>query len=353
MNQQNSIQERFLGWLANSDPARRELILAGLFLLALLGAGTIGYRIIEGWPAMDALYMTFITLTTIGFTEVHSMGSAGRIFTIIIAVLGIGNVAFIATRTAQLLISNPRLRERHMNRRIGRLQDHFILCGYGRIGKRISEDLKRAGKPFLVIDRDADELDIEEDDRLLYVQGDAEEEDTLRKAGIEHARGIILTLPEDSANVFVTLMARELNPHLFILARANALRNRRKLLHAGADKVLSPDEIGADRMAQVILRPNVDRFMEQVLQTGAHGLQMEEVTVEAGAPLAGKSLAQSDFRRQFDAVVVAIIDAASNEMVYNPAAKTQLKEGDILIVLGSQAMISRLQNEGCRPELSD
>ena len=342
--------ERLLARIARTDPAKREIALASLLLFVLLVVGTIGYVLIEGWSLMDGLYMTFITLTTIGFREVDTLSNGGRLFTITIGLIGIGSVAFIATRSVQYLVNTQYLRERRMKRRIDDLKDHYVLVGYGRVAQRIANDLSRAGRPFVVIDRSGEAVEALEAKHLLYVRGDAEEEETIVEAGIGDARGMILTLPEDSANVFVTLMARELNPDLFILARTNNLRNQRKLLHAGANKVLSPDEIGADRMAQVILRPHVDRFMEQVLRTGALGLQMEEVRIRDGAPLAGKSLAESNFRQQFDAVVVAVIDEESGNMQFNPSAETRLKPGDVLIVLGSQDMISRLETVGCTNE---
>jgi voltage-gated potassium channel len=232
-------------------------------------------------------------------------------------------------------------------RKIKHMEDHYIVSGYGRIGKRVAEDLQRAGKDFVVIDRDENEYEAMQEANIPSIRGDSEDEETLREAGIERAYGLIITLPEDSTNVFVTLVARELNPNLFILARTNDVKNRRKLLQAGAQKVVAPSDVGADRMAQVILRPNVDRFMEQVLQTNALGLQMEEVLVQTDAPLAGKSLAASNFRQQFDAIVIAIIDEETGEMKFNPGPHDQIEAGDVLIVLGSEEMIARLRREGC------
>lgn len=341
------LHERFLHWLTRTDPARREIILAAVFLFTLLVAGTLGYVQLEGMTWVEGFYMTFITLSTIGFGEVQQLSDVGRFFTIFIGLAGIGVVAFIATRTAQALLSDRLLGHRQRLKRIKHMHGHYIVCGYGNVGRRVAQDLDRAGRPFLVIDRRDEVADALQETQLPYVQGDAEEEETLREAGIERARGLILALPEDSTNVFVALVARELNPRLFILARTNNRKNRSKLLHAGANKVISPDEIGADRMAQVILRPNVDRFMEQVLQTGALGLHMEEVRVEAGAPLDGKSLAEARFRQRFDAVVVALIDAESDEMKFNPSASDLIGAGDILIVLGSREMIDRLRQDGC------
>jgi voltage-gated potassium channel len=181
------------------------------------------------------------------------------------------------------------------------------------------------------------------------VQGNAEEEGTLRAAGIERARGLILALPQDSSNVFVALTAREMNPDLFILARTVDHANRSKLLNAGADKVIAPAEVGADRMAQVVLRPHTDEFMERVLHTSALSRQIDEVQIHADAPLAGKTLAESNFRQQFDAIVIGIIDATSGHMTFNPSPSEQLDAGDILIVLGEADVIDALRKKVCIP----
>jgi voltage-gated potassium channel len=329
------------------NQARTEMLAAVAFLFALLGIGTVGYTVIERWPLADGLYMTFITLTTIGFSEVHELSTVGRVFTIIIGLTGILTVTFIAARSAQLLLAAKGLRQRQLMQTISRLSEHYVLCGYGRIGKRIADDLRRSGVPFVIIENDDLKLETLEKTALLYIAGNAEEEETLETAGIDRARGLILTLPEDAVNVFVTLLAREMNPDLFILARTNKLANRRKLLTAGADKVVSPYEIGADRMAQVILRPTVDRFMERVLHADALNLTMDEVTVADGAPLAGKSLAESNLRKNFDAIVVSIMDGKTLEMKFNPVATDRINAGDTLIVLGSREMIAKLRQDGC------
>jgi len=328
--------------------AYREILFASLFLVLWLVIGTFGYAIIEDWTLMDGLYMTFITLTTIDFGEVKTLSTVGRVFTIFIAIVGIGSVAFVAARSAQLLLAGQVLRQRQIARRIKHMHDHYIICGFGRIGRRVAEDLQHAGKTFVVIDLDEERIAALQEAGVPAILGDAEDEKTLRKAGIEQAQGLITLLHEDSHNVFVTLVARELNPELFILARTNETKNRRRLLQAGAHKVIAPSDVGADRMAQVILRPNVDRVMAQVLKASSLHLQMDEVKVETDAPLAGKSLGESQFRQQFDVVVIAIIKGASGEMAFNPDPNHQIEAGDILIVLGSQEMISRLASEGCK-----
>ncbi len=337
--------------LSRSDSARRDLLLANLLLLSLLAVGTIGYSAIERWSVLDSLYMTFITLTTIGFSEVHELSAFGRLFTIVLGLLGIGTVAFIATRSAQILLTSHRLHLRQMKKMIQQTRDHYIICGLGRIGARIAQDLERQQVPYVVIEQNEQKLERLASPSTLYVCGDAEQEETLLAAGIERAKGLILTLPDDSANVFVTLVARELKPDLFVLARTDKHQNRRKLLRAGADKVISPYEIGADRMAQVILKPNVDQFMERVLQTGALNLVMEEVQVSEGSLIAGRTLSESQFRQRFDAMVVAIMDNATLSMDFNPGPTVVIKPNDLLIVLGSGEMIDRLRREGCsRPD---
>jgi len=316
----------------------------------VIAIGSTGYVLIEGWPWMDGLFMTFITLSTIGFGEVHPLSPLGRIFTIFLAITGIGIVTFVAARSAQLLLASERLRERRMMNRIEALTEHYIICGYGRVGQRLADVLREADREFVVIDYAEEAAEQLRDEGMLFVQGDAEDEDMLRRAGIDRARGIILALPDDSDNVFVTLTAREMNPDVFILTRTVDHRNRSKLLNAGADKVIAPSEVGADRMAQVVLRPNVDTFMERVLHASALSLRIEEVEVQPGAPLAGQTLSESNFRQQYDAIVIGMIDQSEGgAMKFNPSPSDRIQEGDVLIVLGDPDMIHALRTQGCQP----
>ena len=341
--------QALIDWLARMDPSRREILLASLALLVLFVLGTTGYAFLEGWTWMDGLYMTFITLSTIGFQEIHTLSDAGRLFTLGLGITGIGLLTFVVARSAQLLVASQRLRERRIMNQLNDLSDHYIICGYGRVGQRLAEDLQTAGYAFVVVDRSDEEVAKLRDKNLLHVQGDAEKEETLKRAGIDRAHGLILTLPEDSSNVFVALTAREMNPDLFILARTVDHDNTNKLLNAGANKVIAPSEVGADRMAQVVLRPNVDEFMEQVLHANALSLQIDEVRVHRSAPLAGQSLAESNFRQQFDAVVIGIIDADTGDMTFNPTPTARIDAGDILIVLGDSTVIEALRSKVCTP----
>ncbi len=338
-----------LDWLARMDPSRREIFLASLALLVLFVIGTVGYTVLEGWSWMDGLYMTFITFSTIGFQEVHTLSDTGRLFTLGLGITGISILTFVVARSAQLLLASERLRERNLMTQINALSDHYIICGYGRVGRRLAEDLDAADRPFVVIDVADEEIEDLRKADILHVQGNAEEEEILRKAGIERAHGLILTLPEDSSNVFVALTAREMNPDLFILARTIDHDNRSKLRSAGANKVIAPSEVGADRMAQVVLRPNVDDFMERVLHTHALSLQIDEVEVHPNAPLAGQSLAESNFRQQFEAVVIGMIDGDTEEMTFNPRPSARIDAGDVLIVLGDSTVIQSLRKTVCTP----
>ena len=334
---------------ARHSGARRELAFGVVALVALLTAGTAGYVVLEGWSPMDALYMTVITLTTIGFAEVQPLDPAGKLFTIGLAFVGIGTFATIASRAVQLLVTSASFRERAMQRRIDKLRDHYVVAGYGRLGQRIARDLTAAGREIVVIDRRDDratQLDLESHP---FVQDDAEEEATLRAAGLDRATGLVLVLPQDAANVFVALTAREIRgDDLFIVARTNEQTSINKLLRAGADKVISPLEIGADRIAQTILRPRVDRFMEQVLGVNALDFDLEEVVVQPGSLLDGRSLLEVDFRRRFNAIVVAVLQAESGEWKFNPDAHLPLRTGDTLIVLGSLDQIRHIRMEGSR-----
>lgn len=327
----------------------REVLLGTLAVGALLVVGTVGYALIEGWGVMDAFYMTFITLSTIGFSEVRPLSDLGKAFTIGLAFVGIGTFATIASRIVQLLVTSGALRQRAMERRIGRLSDHYVVAGFGRLGQRIVRDLRAGGRAVVVIDNRDDRAEQLDAEGYPYVQGNAEEEDVLRAAGLERAAGLVLVLPQDAANVFVALTAREIcGGDLFIVARTNEQTSLNKLYRAGADKVISPLEIGADRIAQTILRPRVDRFMEQVLGVESLDFDLEEVTVEAGSLLDGRSLAEVDFRRRFDAVVVGVLRAHSGAWEFNPDPRLALAAGDALIVLATAEQIRKIRTEGAQ-----
>ncbi len=334
--------------LRDRIPQGREVIYSTLFLTVWMGVGTVGYAVLEGWGLLDSLYMAFITLSTIGFTEVQDLSNEGRIFTIFFASVGIGSLAFVAARWARLLVVGSVIRNRRRMYRIKHMQNHYIICGYGRIGKDVTDMLLGAGKSLVVLDKNENLIKSLVENGINAINGDATQDSALLSVGIKNATGLITLLPDDAQNVYVTLVARENNPELFILARASDADSRRRILQAGASKVVSPVQVGAERMAQVVLRPHVDQFMSHILQADDLGLSMEQVLIEEGSPLAGKTLREADFRRFWKTFVIAIIKGDTDQdRHFYPGPDDLIEAGNILIVLGSIEMIGKLINEGC------
>ncbi|MDX1671067.1 MAG: potassium channel protein [Balneolaceae bacterium] len=329
----------------------RILIASGI-LLVIFALGSIGYHFIENMSFFDGFYMTFITITTIGFREVSRMSDTGRILTMVLFVMGIGVISYIASQTTQLLFESEIFLKRAMKKQLEKMENHYIVCGYGRIGHRIAEVLQDAEIPLVVVENRESAIQRVKRDRLLYVEGDAQEEETLIDAGIMRARGLICTLSRDQDNVFVTLIARELNDRIFILVRTNEHRNTKKILRAGANKVISPYEIGADRMANVILRPHVDRFMDRILGGTSQDHVFDEVKIFEGSELAGQTLAEAKIRQKYFVVIIAIIHSDNASITFNPGSDDRIDVGDSLIVLGEAERIDELRSEGCEDHRS-
>ncbi|MYF39816.1 MAG: potassium channel protein [Rhodothermaceae bacterium] len=336
--------------LRDRSPQRREITYSTLFLTAWMGVGTVGYAVLEGWGPLDSLYMAFITLTTIGFTEVRELSNAGRVFTILFATIGIGFLALVAARWTTLLVAGTLIRNRRRMFRIKNMRNHYIICGYGRVGKDVTDLLLRAGKSLVVLDKNEKLIKHLSENGINALSGDATHDSALLSVGIKNASALITLLPDDAQNVYVTLVARENNPELFILARASDASSRRRILQAGASKVVSPVQVGAERMAQVVLRPHVDQFMSYVLQADDLGLSMEQVLIEEGAVLAGKTLKEAEFRRNWETIVIDIDKGDTDQdMHFYTGPDALIEVGNILIVLGSIEMIGKLIKEGCLP----
>ena len=321
-------------------------------LLFIFVVGTFGYHTLENMSLFDGFYMTFITITTIGFSEVKSLSTEGRLLTIMISLIGIGIIAYIASQSTQLLFESQLFKMRAIKKQLSKMENHYIVTGYGRIGQRIAQDLKRADVNVVVVENRPATIERIENDNLLYVEGNAQEETVLEEAGIQRAKGLICTLSRDQENIFVTLMARELNEDVFILVRTNLNKNIRKILRAGADKVISPYEIGADRMANVILRPHVDQFMDRIMSGATQEHVFDEVRVSEGSELDGKTLAGAEIRQKYFIVIVAIVPDNTEKIVFNPGSDDELKSGDTLIVLGDAERIRHFRTEGCNDNRS-
>ncbi len=333
------------------NPGLKNIFIATFLLILIFNVGMIGYSFLENMDWFDGLYMTFITISTIGFSEIHSLSPAGRAFTMIIFVLGIGVISYIASQSTQLLFESELFHQRAIRKKLEHMENHYIICGYGRIGHRIALVLQKAGLPIVIVENRDSSIQRLKDDNHVYIEGNAEDEAILKKAGIEKAKALICTLSSDQDNVFTTLLARELNKDIFILVRTNENKNRSRVLRAGADKVISPYEIGADRMANVILRPNVDRFVESMTHDEMQDHSFEEIMISQGSELAGKTLAEINVRNKYSVLIIAIIPKGGR-IHFNPGSSDQINVGDSLILLGDLKKIQAFRTEVCKDDRS-
>jgi voltage-gated potassium channel len=322
---------------------QRRLLRFVLVLLVITTLGTLGYVVIEGWPAFDALYMTVITLATIGFEEVHPLSTAGRAFTIALIVAGVSAVGYFVNAVAQLALSGElaaRLRRRRMVERLEALSGHYVVCGYGRVGQEVVEDLHRRGRRCVVVDSARPSSPTVPD--VPFVVGDAANDDILRQAGIDRARGLVAVTGDDPTNLFVTLSAHALNPKLVIVARANDNATEPKLLRAGASHVISPNIISGRRIAAQLLNPAVADFLDVVMHSGQLEMWMEEFQVAPGSELHGRTVAAADVRRRTGANVLAVRRHDQGAILTNPPADLTFAPGDILIALGTGEQLAAL-----------
>jgi voltage-gated potassium channel len=312
-----------------------------LFLILLLFiGGSVGYFLIEGWSFLDSLYMTVITLSTTGFKEVYPLSPNGRILTMLLIILGM-SVLFYALRELNLFIFEGKFfRDRKMQKKIDRLENHYIICGFGRMGKKIVQELYKRNKPFVVIEKEIDNREQFQDYRFL--QGDATEDESLINAGIKKAKGLVSVLSTDIANTFTTLSARGLNPDLKIIARAEEESSREKLMKAGANRVILPYEIGGFRIMQALLKPTVVDYIDEVFSRSDLGLEIEEIKISKQSVLVNKSIGQSEIRSAFNTIIVGIYRTEGN-IIYNPRPDLLLLPEDNLIVIGERKKLDELQ----------
>jgi len=312
-------------------------------VLATAIVGTLGYALVFGWPASDAIYMTVITLTTVGFREVHELtGFPERLWTMLLSVAGVGIIFGSIGLVAEAVVAETasgRREARRMANAVAEIRDHFILCGYGRVGSTVARELGHTDQKLVVVDIGADSLERAARDGHFVVQGDATDDATLRLAGVDRARGLVTAVDSDANNVYVTLSARALNPELFIVGRANAEGSDSKLLQAGADRVVSPYTMAGRRIAQLAIQPRVADFLDAALSHGDLRFTMEEVEIRADAGLAGQRV---DDLRSRGIFVMAIV-SDDGELVANPADDRVLRSGESLIVSGSTEAVLGLR----------
>jgi voltage-gated potassium channel len=315
-----------------------------LVVIAILAAGTLGYRLLEGWSWFDGLYMTVITLATIGYGETHPLSHGGRVFTVVLIVIGVAAFGFLISNLTQTLIETEiaaAMGRRRVFRDISRLKNHYILCGAGRVGTQIIEEFRKKGVEFVVIERSAEVAERLLTRGDLVLVGDATDEAVLTGALVREARGLITTASTDAENVYITLTARGLNASLYIVSRANDQAAERQLLRAGANKVVSPVLIGSHRMAQAALTPAVAAFLELTTMTETLDLHFEQVRIAPGSPLDNVKLKDSNIRSEHSVMIVAISDAAG-EMHFNPDGERILLAGDLMIAIGTSAGLVKL-----------
>ena len=314
-----------------------------LGLVFIVGVG--GYMVIEGWGFFDSLYMVIITLATVGFAEVHPLSFEGRLFTLLLIIFG-AVIGFYAVSNVIKPIIEGEIRKvfgrRRLEKEIKNLKNHYLICGFGRMGSYISKELKTKKVPFVVIEKDEYLRERLDREQYLYLYGDATEDEVLITAGVKKARGLVSVVASDADNVYITLTARELNPDLFILARSTDESSERKLIRAGANKVISPYYMGALRMVQAILRPAVVDFLEIAFHGKSMELQLEEITVKPNSNLIGFSLKEAEIRKKLGVIIVAIKES-SGKMIFNPSPDIRIKAGDTLITLGEVNNLLRLE----------
>ncbi len=314
-------------------------------LIMVVVAGTLGYMAIEGWPLFDSFYMTIITIFTIGYNEVHELSYVGRLFTILIIFFGVGAVFYLAASIMEEFVETRLLRGKKMEKEIHKIKDHYIVCGYGRMGRVICQDLAAKKIPFVVVEKDPKKIDAIMDDGFIYYEGDVTDDKTLLKVKVDKAKGLVAVLSSDSDNVFVTLTARHLNPAIFILARSNTEESVQKLIRAGANKVINPFSTAGKHMSQLLLKPVVVDFIEVVAQDSSLDLSMEEVSVHGSSILSGIKLKDSLIRKELNIIIVAI-KKPDGKMVFNPSSETEIASRDVLIALGSRESLQKLSEIG-------
>jgi len=334
-----------------SGPSRRLLkrgqgpALAVVLLASVIAGGTIGYHLIEGWDFWRSFYVTVVAVTTVGLPD---MSRRGEIFSILVLGAGITAALYTFTLIATIVVEGGvpnRLRRLRHARMLESLTDHFIVCGYGRIGTMVAREFRRQKFPYVVVERDGERVQAALDDGGLAVEADASREDVLHRVGISRARGLVAVVGTDADNVYTVLTARVLRPELFIVSRAESEDVTQKLRRAGADRVISPYQIGAVQIAQTAVRPAVVDFMDIAIGSENLELSMEQINISSASPLANTSLQNAGLRQRFGVIVVGI-QRQDRHFDFNPDPNAMLLEGDKLIVLGSTESLKRLEHEG-------
>ncbi|MGD8256775.1 MAG: potassium channel protein [Desulfobacterales bacterium] len=323
----------------------RHLAISVALSVLIVVVGSVGYMIIEDWNFLDALYMTVITISTVGYREVNQVGEVGRIFTILLVFIGVGFTMYVAAAVVQFMVEG-RIRiilgRRRLDKKLDRLKNHYIVCGYGRIGRVLSKNLRSKPLDVVVVEKNPDLIRAMDEDGVLYVSGDAADEACLIRAGIQRAKGLVAVLATDTDNVFLVLTARQLAPDLKIIARAGQEAAKSKLKAAGADSVESPYEMGAASMAHRIIRPTVTNFLDLAFAHKRKDIQMEEIPVDSSSELTNLPLKDSGIRQNYNLIIIAI-KKPDGSMLFNPSFETAIMPEDTVIAVGEAANLQKLE----------
>lgn len=315
-------------------------------IIGIVAFGTFGYVYVDQMPLFDAFYMTIITISTVGFSEIQPLSNEGRVITMIIIMASITIGGYSIAVVVRVFIEGElrkSFERRRLEKQINDLVNHFIICGFGRIGRIICSELREEKIAFVVIEHDEGAVRDLESNKYLFLQMDATSDESLIKAGIMTAKGLVTAVRSDANNVFITLTAKGLRPDIFVLSRTSDVKNEDKLKRAGATRVVSPYYLGGRRMAQVLKRPTVVDFIDVATMGNKLGLIMEEVVVMPGSGIVGKNLIESRLRQDFGVIIVAIKRPAE-EMIFNPMPSETLKANDVLVVLGKYEDMSRMNH---------
>ncbi|HET6489194.1 MAG TPA: potassium channel protein [Syntrophales bacterium] len=320
------------------------LKIALIFIMILIVIGTVGFYFIEGWNVLESFYTTVMTLTTIGYGDFVPRTQGGMLFTVILVIFGVGTMLYTVGLVAQTMVEGRLMNlmgRGKMEKAIEKMNNHYIICGCGRIGMLIARELAAEKVPFVVIDNNPEAIQRIQEEGFVFFRGDATHDKCLIGAGIKRARGIVCVLSSDAQNLYVILTAKELNPNLWILSRSEEEQSEHRLLRAGADRVMSPYTLGGSRMAMAILRPAMLDFIEITTRRQSLELRMDEMEICEGSPLIGKSLEESEIRQRYGLIIVAV-KKESGKMIFNPVASYVIQSGDKLIALGEEDNVSKL-----------
>ena len=324
----------------------RRFLLIVLAIAATLLIGTIGFTLIDHYPPFDAFYMTLTTMTTVGYGEIHPLSRAGRVFNSFLIFFGVTTI-FIAigamTQTIIELEFGDVIGKRRNKRMIDKLKDHFIICGFGRVGRGAAAELQHAHVPFVVVDSEPERVERAMNSGMLAVLADATRDETLRQVGIDRARGLVAALATDADNLFVLLSAKGLNAHIYAAARAAEEGAEEKMRRAGADAVFAPYSITGHRLAQALLRPHVVQFLDFTTKDIGEDVTIEQVRVSDTSEVASKTIRELQIGRELGVIVLAV-RTADGQMHFNPTADTQVRGGDYLIVMGRQGNLRTLES---------